>query len=106
MAAAPSERDMVGRTRPNRDDYRVGCLIATLREPPVHTLTECALRPLRGSRKVSRTSLGATVEGLPEDVKLVHSIRFHETPNPIPEASLEPRLAQDAEGRRGVDAAT
>ena len=87
---------MVRRTRPNRDDYRVGCLIATLREPPVHTLTECALRPLRGSRKVSRTSLGPTVDGLLEGVKLVPSIRFRETPHPILEGSLEPRLAKTA----------
>ena len=57
------------------------------------TLTNRAPRPLRGSRKVSRTSLGPTVDGLLEGVKLVPSTRFRETPHPIPEASLEPRLA-------------
>ena len=65
------------------------------------TLTDCALRPLRGSRKVSRTSLAPTVAGLPEDVKLVRSIRFHETPNPIPEASLEPTRQDSAGGGVG-----
>ena len=58
---------MVGRTRPNRDDYRHVQSGAPFADavPFVHeTLTDCALRPLRGSRKVSRTSLGATVGAL------------------------------------------
>ena len=84
---------MVRRTRPNWDDYRHVQSGAPFADavPFLHeTLTNCALRPLRGSRKVSRKSLGATVAGLLEGVELVPSTRFRETPHPIREGSSEP----------------